>query len=1086
MIDFATRRPAVVWAACVALLVAGALAFARLPLATRSTVELPRLQISAGLSGAAPEVIETYLTSPLEAAAQGVRGVRRVNSNSYDDYAMLTVELDERADVQMTRLAMLERIELLRAELPPGVSGPSVSNYVPEGLEEAPLLSLTITGPFTAGALQTLLAERVSPRLSAVPGVAGVQVRGGTALGVAISYDPVMLRRIGVSPQLLSDALNGARVVQALGVQSVSGRGSGADVSTVAPIANAPIANAPIANASVANASIADVQHVVRNVVLRDQPNALEDLAKLPVRSPSGRVFRLGELTVIRADEDARGMFYRVDGRPAVSLDVTRQPGADAIRTAQLLRDAVAALRPELPAAVQLRVTNDESEELASELRDLTQRGALAFVAVLLVLALMLRRWRAVAVVMGSTLVAIAATALSLYLLGIPANLLTLAGLGMGVGVLVQNGLVVVQRLGLAPATAAGRSAAARQIAPAVIGSTLATAVVLVPFLYLQGNARAAFVPFAAAFALALFWSVITALLVVPALGIGSGIGAGTAVTERARAQQNAAHRATRDGTAALAEWPRMRRVYAVVLARALRWRAVTLVLTAVTLGVLTWGFIVKVPRSSFGGFGERRTTLSVGLSFPRGSDPQSLDGGIREFERLVVGRPEVEQVRASSRGTTSAQMLVTFTRQGGYTAVPMELQELLTQRAVLVGGASISVYGEGPGFSSGGGGGSMSTFRLRVQGFAYNGVGSLANDLKSRLERIPRVRDVRITSGGYFGGERGVQVTIDPDRAALARYGVNAQQLGFAVAREVRGAAGRQLIEIDGDELPVTLKAAGARDRSLDELQESLVPNAAGTPVRIGDLAVVSEREALSTILREDQQYVLQVAYDFRGPPKLANRTHTAFVKSLSAPAGYTIVDMSNNYGFGNDESEQALWLVFALGVVLVLLAVALVFDSVWGSAMVFLSLPLSLAGVAAAFWATGTAFTREAAVGVILVVGLAVNHAILMVDAALLKRRAKRDDPARRADSVSLNAGEVLRAMLDRSGMIVFVTLASLASLAPLSIGTDANRLFGAIALATAGGTVAGTLGVLFVLPALLVGRRRGARGMFAGKNG
>ena len=106
MIRFATRRPAVVWAICVALLVAGAIAFTRLPLATRTTVELPRLTVFASWPGAAPEVIETYLTSPVEAAIQGVRGVRRVSSNSNDDYAMLTVELEERADVQMARLAM--------------------------------------------------------------------------------------------------------------------------------------------------------------------------------------------------------------------------------------------------------------------------------------------------------------------------------------------------------------------------------------------------------------------------------------------------------------------------------------------------------------------------------------------------------------------------------------------------------------------------------------------------------------------------------------------------------------------------------------------------------------------------------------------------------------------------------------------------------------------------------------------------------------------------------------------------------------------------------------------------------------------
>ena len=138
MISFATRRPAVVWALCTALVAAGGIAFTRLPLATRTTVELPRLQVNAFWYGAAPEVVEAYLASPLESAIQGVRGVKRIDSNSRDNFASLTVNLEPGADVQLTRLAILERIELLRGEFPPGVTPPSVTNFVPEGLEERP------------------------------------------------------------------------------------------------------------------------------------------------------------------------------------------------------------------------------------------------------------------------------------------------------------------------------------------------------------------------------------------------------------------------------------------------------------------------------------------------------------------------------------------------------------------------------------------------------------------------------------------------------------------------------------------------------------------------------------------------------------------------------------------------------------------------------------------------------------------------------------------------------------------------------------------------------------------------------------
>ncbi len=1005
MIGFATSRPAVMWSVCVAVLVAGAIAFNRLPLASRTTVEIPRLMVAASWNGAAAEVIEMYVTSPVESLVQGVRGVRRTTSESRDNGMTITVELEPKADIQMARLGILERLELLRGEFPPGVSHPQVSNYTPEGLDEPVLLQVQVSGPYTPGALGKMLEEQVSPRLAAVPGVASVRTRGGSDIGVAVVYDPALLRRIDVSPALLTSAIGSARMVQALGEETRDG--------------------------------------VTRTVTLRDAPDELEDIARLPISASGRRTFRLGELATIRAEEDAQGNFFRINGVPAVAISLYRHAAADAIKTAQAARDAVAELQRTAPPSVRYRVSGDASIDLAKELDDLKKRGLIAFVSVLVLLSVMLRRARAVALVMGSTAVAIAGTALGLYLLNVPANLLTLAGLGMGVGILVQNALVVNNRLATAPDTVEGRTEATRRIMPAVMGATLTTAVVLFPFLYLQGDTRAAFVPFAAAFALALTWSMITALLVVPALGRG--------------------------GATQPVRWPRMDRIYRKLVRGTLRWRWATLGASVALLTVMTWGFVKKVPRSSWGGWGERRTTLGLNLTFPRGSDPETLDRAMREFESLVVGRPEVEEVRTQG-SMVSASMQVIFTLDGGMTAVPLELEELLTQRAVLVGGANISVRGEGPGFYAGGGGGTSVAFRIRVLGYSYAGVTALAEDLKSRLEKFPRVRDVTITSGRGWGNERGYAVTLEPDRDALQRFGVTSQDFATVVGREVRGPVGRQLLEIGGDELPVTVKSTGARDRTLDELRDVIVPTPSGAPVRISDLAFVDAREALSIVTREDQQYIRQVNYDFRGPQRLAQRTHDAFLAAVAVPPGYEVKDAGSMWGYRDDKSAKGLWLVFGIGLTLVVLAVALVFDSVWGAAMVFLSLPLALAGVVAAFWFMKAAFGREAAVGVILVVGLSVNQAILLVDAALARRRKR----LAAGGSSALHAGDVLRAASDRSGMIVLITLSALASLIPLTVGTKATTLFGAIALATVGGTLVGTVGALFLMPAMLVGQR------------
>jgi multidrug efflux pump subunit AcrB len=182
--------------------------------------------------------------------------------------------------------------------------------------------------------------------------------------------------------------------------------------------------------------------------------------------------------------------------------------------------------------------------------------------------------------------------------------------------------------------------------------------------------------------------------------------------------------------------------------------------------------------------------------------------------------------------------------------------------------------------------------------------------------------------------------------------------------------------------------------------------------------------------------------------------------MRSISVPAGYTVSD--EYFGWEDDQSQQGLWLVFGVGLALVLLTVAIVFDSVWGALMVFLSLPIALAGVVAAFWLTGTAFTREAAVGVILVLGLAAHQSILLVHGVLA-----------RAEWQGSKAWRVIAACRDRAGMITLITLTTLASLIPLALGAGTDDLFGAIALATAGGTVAGTIGAMFLMPPLLLRR-------------
>jgi len=186
MIKWAVSRPAVVWATSIVIVLGGAVSFTKLALATRTEVELPRLSIGASWTGASAELMEMYVASPIESAIQGVRGVRKTRSTSREGSAEITAELDPRTDVQIARLSILERLEILAPEFPRGVSRPTVRNFVPQDLQEPTLFTLTVTGPYTAGALQKLADDLLSPRLSAVAGISGVSAFGGKEFSVTI------------------------------------------------------------------------------------------------------------------------------------------------------------------------------------------------------------------------------------------------------------------------------------------------------------------------------------------------------------------------------------------------------------------------------------------------------------------------------------------------------------------------------------------------------------------------------------------------------------------------------------------------------------------------------------------------------------------------------------------------------------------------------------------------------------------------------------------------------------------------------------------------------------------------------------
>ncbi|MFQ5549707.1 MAG: efflux RND transporter permease subunit, partial [Gemmatimonadales bacterium] len=362
-----------------------------------------------------------------------------------------------------------------------------------------------------------------------------------------------------------------------------------------------------------------------------------------------------------------------------------------------------------------------------------------------------------------------------------------------------------------------------------------------------------------------------------------------------------------------------------------------------------------------------------------------------------------------------------------------------------------------GPSFY--GGGASAPNYTIQVLGYNYETVREIAEDLKRRLERFSRVRDVSTNSGGpWWLNERAVEFAVELKRERLAAHGLQARDVVQQVQASVAGQSGQSRLRVGGEELLFDVKFEGHRTMDVLELKELLIqtPDRAGS-VRLGEVAAVAPREVLSQIDRENQQYQRRVTYEFRGPARLGDRIRDAVVDATQLPEGYRIIG-SQEWSWSDEEQKQ-INLVLAVSLVLVFMITAALFESLTLPLTVLLTVPMALIGVFLIFFFTEATFTREAWIGVIMMGGIVVNNSILLVDHIHRKRRL-------------LDLGEaVVVGTLERVRPILMTSATTIFGLLPLVMFSETadTNIWNALGFALIGGLASSTLFVLTVTPAL-----------------
>jgi hydrophobic/amphiphilic exporter-1 (mainly G- bacteria), HAE1 family len=1056
MIRLSIRRPVAVAMVyiCVALL--GVAAFQGIPLELLPDASFPRLNVSFSWGGASPETVEAFATSPVEASIQQIKGVQRITSTTREGRADISVEFNRTVDMDFVRMELSERMATLEEDLPEGVSQINVQPWVPREFEQQatlPLLSYTFTGPYLLEFLRTHLDEVVAPELMRIDGVSTVQIAGGRARVIEIELDPDGIAALGLQPQAVRAAIDQLDLLREAGTVREGEREWGVQIVT--------------------------------------RPSTAHELRQAILPGNWRRPIRVDDVATIRDTFEEPTSYYRINASPAVTFSIRAERGANLVEVSEQVKARVAQLEALNPADSEFRLTRDLSDDVRAQLTDLRNRAAVAAVVIFLVLLGFLRSFRTAGIVFATIAFSILIAVNLIYFGGLTLNILTLMGLALGFGLIVDNSIVVLENIyrqweqGTDPESASEKGA--RDVTLPILASTLTTLIVFVPFLYLQGELRIYYLPLAIVVGLTLLASIFVAFTFIPALTArlldggtrpprrdaeggerllgsavasagapagaygstpGSGSGSDGGVSDRGVIPAYAR-----------AKPPIYIQFYSGLLGMTLRAPWVTVIVAAVCFAGSYHLFDNHVNRRALWGGGgvPMRSYIQIGINLPRGSDLARADQLARFFEERLERMAPVERFETTVSGT-NASIRVTFPEELEFTVEPLIIEEQLSAFSLGFSGANISVRGVGQTFGTGGGG-SIPNYRTTFLGYNYERLGEIAEDFGRRIANHSRVHEVDTNASAQFSRDRDTEFVVHIDRISADRHGVSVTEVANLVQANLRDTGNRGQVKLGGETVPYEVKLEGFRQADVRTLTETVVATSRGTQLPLGDLIEVTERRVLTAIRRENQQYERTVGYDFRGPARLGNLVHDEAVAATMLPPGYSIRERTA--WRISQEDERQMWMVLLIAIGLVFMVTAALFESIRQPMCVLLAVPMALIGVFLIFFYTGASFTREARIGVIMMGGIVVNNAILLVDHINRVR----------AESGLSFQDAVIRGTLERIRPILMTTTTTVLGLLPLVLFTRAAdaTIWNALTFALIGGLLSSTIFVLTTTPAL-----------------
>ncbi len=1001
----AVSRPIGTAALAVGVSIAGVVAMLRLPVNLMPDIAVPRLTIRADYVGAAPTEVEASIAIPVEQAAASVPGVRRVASVSREGGAVVTLDFDWGTDMDFASLNVRERMDATRSLLPISSPRPVVLRSDPGAL---PIASIDVSGRGTESVaeLTPLVRDVFAKRFEQLDGIAQAEVVGGTGSYVRVEVDPIRLRSFGLTVEDIAASIKGANVAAPVGL--------------------------------IRRGLTAYTLRIVGDIA------AADELSAVPIRLPQNE---LGSSSTIRLRDVAK--FYvlpteqlsiaRVDGVHAIRLLLYQESGGNAMEISRQVRVAAADLSREYPRLVVAPNTR-QGRFVQLVLQNLMQEiligGALAVLALLVFL-----RSPAASIAIACVIpTSVLGTFVVLDLLGQSLNIMSAGGLALAIALLMDNAIVIVentatqQALGFGKAEAAIRGA--RQMSLPLLASTLTTVVVFLPITFIGGIAAELFRPLSITVAAALLVSLVISLTVLPALCSRIDLGSSP------RSEDSNNHR--------LGKGSRWMRLYEDTVRWCLCHRAPVLLgsLTAVVLAVVGAGHLERsvlpvVEESAF----------RVELRGPRGTALEVTDSVSRDIEQYLRAQGEVlsTSILLGSRNSTATELsaptgsnTALLDVQTASPAARVRVLSSLEKFAATSEGFQISRLPAEASLLGGLFDFGRAPIAVHVSAKNFEVASLAASELASTMRGDSALRNVRLATSSR---QEEMQVRIDPLRAANG--GIHPSDVASQIINSLQGASAGE-IGPSNSKLSVLVQSPGSSVDKLDRfVSGELLPAAAGGIA----LAIA---EGPGEIFRQQQARVATVLADVGGAGLNAALKSAQKSATLVARRGGLAAMLSGESQEIRD-TLSAVLLVTLVSLGLAFLILTAEFESFLYPVIVLLSVPLALIGSLAALALTGQGLNVMSLVGIVIMIGIVDNDAVVKVD-CIIRMRA---EGLSVEDAVVAAGHSRLRPILMNSATALF-------GLIPMAFGFGVGADFQRpLAIAVFGGLLVGTLLTLFVIP-------------------